>query len=158
MLNDKVGNRLCIKITAICQQKENFCLSKVSSFFIQAAGLVYHRRTKCGAYHQGRQADLVSHHASACISLRLDEIQHYVLMIYKANAWILIEKVQVAFMPISVRQITVKVKQTCFPNLKLRLKNVVKQKVGYSYCLIQMVLMKIHTRSIVTFAEELDEC
>ena len=52
----------------------------------------------------------------------------------------------------------VKVKQTCFLNLKLRLKNVVKQKAGCSYCLIQMALMKIHTRSIVIFAEESDEC
>ena len=47
-------------------------------YFIQAAGLAYHRRTKCGAYHQGRQADLVSHHASACISLRLDDISQQV--------------------------------------------------------------------------------
>ena len=65
------------------QKRSNFCLPKVTSFFIQAAGLAYHCRTKCGAYHQGRQADLVSHHASACISLRLDEIQHFVLMIYR---------------------------------------------------------------------------
>ena len=50
-------------------------------FFIQAAGLVYHWRTKCGVYHQGRQADLVSHHALACISLRLDDIQCFALMI-----------------------------------------------------------------------------
>ena len=50
------------------QKRTNFCLPKVCSFFIQAAGLAYHHRTKCGAYHQGRQADLVSHHASACIS------------------------------------------------------------------------------------------
>ena len=33
----------------------------LSNFFIQAAGLVYHRRTTCGVYHQGRQAALVSH-------------------------------------------------------------------------------------------------
>ena len=32
-------------------------------------------------YHQGRHAALVSHHAPACISLQLDEIQHFVLMI-----------------------------------------------------------------------------
>ena len=50
-------------------------------FFIQAAGLAYHRRTKCGAYHQGRKAALVSHHAPACISLRLDDIQCFALMI-----------------------------------------------------------------------------
>ena len=34
------------------QKRTNFCLPKVRSFFIQAAGLAYHRRTKCGAYHQ----------------------------------------------------------------------------------------------------------
>jgi len=43
------------------QQKKNFCLPKVLFLFIQAAGLAYHRRAKCGAYHQGRQAALVSH-------------------------------------------------------------------------------------------------
>ena len=46
------------------QQKENFCLPKVLFLFIQAAGLAYHRRTTCGAYHQGRLADLVSHQAA----------------------------------------------------------------------------------------------
>ena len=63
------------------QQKRNFCLPKVPFLFIQAAGLAYHRHTKCGAYHQGRKAALVSHHAPACILLRLDDIQHSVLMI-----------------------------------------------------------------------------
>jgi len=29
--------------------------------------LVYHHRTKCGGYHQGRLAALVYHHALACI-------------------------------------------------------------------------------------------
>ena len=42
----------------------------VAYFFIQAAGLVYHQ--PFGA---------VSPHASACIFLRLDDIQHFVLMI-----------------------------------------------------------------------------
>ena len=32
-------------------------------------------------YHQGRQTALVSHHAPACILLRLDDIQHFALMI-----------------------------------------------------------------------------
>ena len=64
----------------------------LSGFFIQAAGLAYHHRAKCGVYHQGRLAALVSHHAPACIFLRLDairakpviprrDIQHFVLMI-----------------------------------------------------------------------------
>ena len=51
-----------------------------------------------------------------------------------------------------------KAKEIWFPNLKLRSKNVAKLKAGYSYCLIQVALMKIHTRSIVIFAEESDEC
>ena len=53
--------------------------SKDLDFFIQAAGLVYHP-TQVGI-SSGRRAALVSHHASACIFLRLDDIQHYVLMI-----------------------------------------------------------------------------
>ena len=65
------------------QQKRNFCLPKVPFLFIQAAGLVYHRRTTCGVYQQGRRAALAYHHAPACIYLRLDEIQHFVLMIYR---------------------------------------------------------------------------
>ena len=54
----------------------------LSDFFIQTAGLEYHWRTKCGAYHQGRRSALASHHASACIfpaawwyaMLRIDDI------------------------------------------------------------------------------------
>ena len=55
-------------------------------FLIQAAGLAYHHRTTCGAYHQGRQAALASHHAPACILLRLDDIQPFGLMIYRRQA------------------------------------------------------------------------
>ena len=54
-----------------------------SDFFIQAAGLAYHRRTKCGVYHQGRRAALVFHHAPVCTSLRLYDIQSHRLMIYR---------------------------------------------------------------------------
>ena len=58
-------------------------------------GLAYHRRTKCGAYHQGRRAALVSHHAPACIfpaawwytTLRVGDIQRFALMIYTPSAW-----------------------------------------------------------------------
>jgi len=45
--------------------------------------LAYHHRAKRGVYHQGRIAALVSHHAPACISLRLDDIQCPALMIYR---------------------------------------------------------------------------
>ena len=66
------------------QQKQNICLpTNVLFLFIQAAGLSYHRRTTCGVYHQGRRAALVSHHALACIYLRLDDIQCFALMIYR---------------------------------------------------------------------------
>ena len=61
-------------------------------------------------------------------------------------------------MPISVKQITVKVKQTCFQNLKLRSKNVAKRKAGYSYCLIQMALMKKRTKTNAISAVESDVC
>jgi len=50
----------------------------LSNFFIQAAGL---------AYHHDAVVDIispfgaVSHHALACIYLRLDDIQHFVLVI-----------------------------------------------------------------------------
>ena len=54
----------------------------LSGFFIQAAGLAYHHRTTCGVYHPGRQAALVSHQPLwGWILLRLDDIQHFVLMI-----------------------------------------------------------------------------
>ena len=64
------------------QQKQNICLpTNVLFLFIQAACLAYHRLAKRGAYHQRRRAALVSHHAPACILLRLDYIQHFVLII-----------------------------------------------------------------------------
>ena len=80
------------------QQKRNFCLPKVPFLFIQAAGLAYHHDavvdiiSPCGA---------VSHHASACIfpaawwytMLRIDDIQHFVLMICKAAPWFIYESV-----------------------------------------------------------------
>ena len=65
------------------QQKENFFLPKVLFLFIQAAGLAYLHRAKCGAYHQGRRAalDLITHQRASC--LRLDDIQCFALMIYR---------------------------------------------------------------------------
>ena len=50
-------------------------------FFIQVADLAYHRRAKCGAYHLAYGEHIITHRA--CIFLRLDYIQHYVLMIYR---------------------------------------------------------------------------
>ena len=74
------GNPYC----GLDKQKQNICLpTNVLFLFFQAAGLVYHRRTTCGVYHQGRRAALVSHHAPACILLRLDDMQCFALMIYR---------------------------------------------------------------------------
>ena len=53
------------------------------SFFIQSEGLVYHRRTKCGVYHQGRLPPLYLITRQRASYLRLDDIQHFVLMIYR---------------------------------------------------------------------------
>ena len=64
-----------------CQQKQNICLpTNVLFLFIQAAGLVYHHDA---VVYIISPFGAVSHHAPACISLRLDDIQHYVLMIYR---------------------------------------------------------------------------
>ena len=50
-------------------------------------------------YHQGRFAALVSHHAPACIFLRLDDIQCFALMIYTPSRVIWCEVL--AILPIS---------------------------------------------------------
>ena len=60
------------------QKRSNFCKTKVTSFFIQAAGLAYHHDA---VVYIISPFGAVSHHASACILLRLDEMQHCVLMI-----------------------------------------------------------------------------
>ena len=57
-------------------QKFLFCLSKPQAWhIITARSVVY--------IIKGGIAALVSHHAPACIYLRLDDIQHFVLMIYR---------------------------------------------------------------------------
>ena len=73
------------------QQKENFCLPKVHFLFIQAAGLVYHRRAKCGVYHQGRVAPLYLITRQRASFLRLDDIQTFGLMIYTPHGVICFE-------------------------------------------------------------------
>ena len=57
-----------------CQQKENFCLSKVLFLFIQATGL---------AYHHDAVVYIIKGALRPCISLRLDDIQPCGLMIYR---------------------------------------------------------------------------
>ena len=47
------GNPRGFESHTLRQQKQNICLpTNVLFLFIQAAGLAYHRRTKCGVYHQ----------------------------------------------------------------------------------------------------------
>ena len=66
------------------QKRSNFCLPKVTSFFIQAAGLAYHHRAKRGAYHQplwGCISSRVSVHPPAAwwdATLRVDDIPQLV--------------------------------------------------------------------------------
>ena len=55
---------------------------RLVEFFYPSRRLGISSRRSRG-YHQGRQAALVSHHAPACILLRLDDIQNFVLMIYR---------------------------------------------------------------------------
>ena len=50
-------------------------------FSIQAAGLAYHHRAKCGAYHQPFGLYLITRQRVSY--LRLDDIQHFVSMIYR---------------------------------------------------------------------------
>ena len=62
----------------LTKNTENFVLgiflSKPQAWHIIAARSAVHIISPCGA---------VYHHASACIFLRLDDIQHFVLVIYR---------------------------------------------------------------------------
>ena len=60
------------------------CISPTRSVvYHQAAGLVYHHRAKRGAYHLPYGLYLITR--QRVYSLRLDEIQHCVLVIYNAS-------------------------------------------------------------------------
>ena len=64
-------------------------------FFIQATGLAYHHRAKCGVYHQQQQSRCcISSRISVYFpvawwytTFRVDDIQCFVLMIYTPSAW-----------------------------------------------------------------------
>jgi len=60
----------------ICNGKPLIILSKPQAWYIITARSAVHIISPFGA---------VYHHAPACIILRLDEIQHFVLMIYNAS-------------------------------------------------------------------------
>ena len=61
---------------------EHLSVDKCSVFVYPSHRLGISSRCSRG-YHQGRLAALVSHHAPACISLRLDDIHPLWLMIYR---------------------------------------------------------------------------
>ena len=98
------------------QQKENFCLPKVLFLFIQAAGLVYHRRAKCGVYHQPLRV-CISSRASVYLPagwwytmLHIDDIQPLRVWWYTLSAkvikmqafFIFSRKIQIVhFIPLS---------------------------------------------------------
>ena len=52
------------RYTALSQKRSNFCLSKVTSFFIQAIGLVYHHRALRGVYHRRKAYIIMRQHAA----------------------------------------------------------------------------------------------
>ena len=58
-------------------------LSTKSSLFVYPSRRLGISSRRSREYHQGRLAALVSHHALACICLRLDDIQCFALMIYR---------------------------------------------------------------------------
>ena len=76
--------------------KKELLSTKSSFLFIQAAGLAYHHRAKCGVYHQQRQSRCcISSRASVYFpvawwytTLRVDDIQCFALMIYTPSAWL----------------------------------------------------------------------
>ena len=61
---------------------EHLSVDKCSVFVYPSRRLGISSRQR-RVYHQGRLAALVSHHAPACILLRLDDKQHFVFMIYR---------------------------------------------------------------------------
>ena len=68
-----------LRLVALSQKRSNFCLPKVTSFFIQAAGLAYHHDVVVDIISP---FGAVSHHAPACICLRIDAIHHFVMISY----------------------------------------------------------------------------
>ena len=77
---------------------------------------------------------------------------------HQATLFSKFKKVQAVFTQIFAKQIMVKVRQICFPNLKLHWRNVAKQKVGYNFCSTQKLLMKIHIKITEISVVALDEC
>ena len=72
---------------SVCWGSNPYSPAKKSSFFGTRIFLskpqAWHIIRRKSVYHQGRRAARAYHHASACIFLRLDEIQCFALMIYR---------------------------------------------------------------------------
>ncbi len=86
----------------------------IASFFFYPSRRLGISSRRSREYHQGRRAALVSHHAIACIFLRLDEIQHFVLMICNSYG---IDDIHAFGVIISFANRGIKV---CAPQLKKR--------------------------------------
>ena len=61
-------------------------------------------------------------------------------------------------MQIFGRGITVRVGQICFPNLRLHWRNVMKRKAGCGFYIIQILLMRVHSKPIVIYVVAFEEC
>ena len=72
---------LFVRVQILHPQPKNSTSFDLSNFFIQAAGLAYHHDAVVDIISP---VGAVSHHALACIYLRLDDIQHFVLVIYNS--------------------------------------------------------------------------
>ena len=80
-------SELAIYRSAVCTSHARSPVRGAKKFQVYGLGIFlskpqawYIIRRK-SVYHQRRLSAFASHHASACIFLRLDDIQHYVLMI-----------------------------------------------------------------------------
>ena len=100
----------------------------------------------------------VYHHALACICLRLDDMQHLVLVICNFFEIDDIQGYALIYMQISAKLTMDKAKPICSQNLKSPLKNVTKRRAGYNYYITQTLLMKEYTKIIEIFLVELDAC
>ena len=61
-------------------------------------------------------------------------------------------------MQIFGRGITVRVGQICFPSLILHWRNVMKRKAGCGFYIIQILLMRVHSKPIVIYVVAFEEC
>ena len=68
------------------QKKTVILIQNCSHFFIHYGVMAYHHRTKCGGYHQKERGNRSFLHIitlQRVLKLRNDDIQNFVLMIYR---------------------------------------------------------------------------